>query len=99
MEKLIESKLVKLAVRLGGLAWKWVSPGTAGVPDRIVLLPGARIVFVETKDRGEKPDKRQLYRKAQLEALGFDVRVIDRAEDLEALENEIRAAQLPATDR
>jgi len=33
----------------GGMSMKWVSPGTSGVPDRIVLLPGNIIYFVELK--------------------------------------------------
>lgn len=92
MEKNIEAGLKKIALAAGGLALKFVSPGTTGVPDRILLLPGGRIVFIEFKDTGKKLRLLQEYRKKQFEELGFDVRVIDRKEMLEALGDEIRPA-------
>lgn len=50
----IEAILVKEVKRLGGRAYKWVSPGNSGVPDRVVLLPGGRVWFVELKtDTGQ----------------------------------------------
>lgn len=49
LEKDIEAKLRKLVESHGGRCLKWVCPGWAGVPDRIILLPGAIIYFVETK--------------------------------------------------
>jgi hypothetical protein len=49
LEKDIEQKLRNQIKARGGLCLKWVSPGNNGVPDRIILLPGARIYFVETK--------------------------------------------------
>jgi hypothetical protein len=62
---------------MGGLALKFVSPSMAGVPDRIVLLPNARIAFVELKAPGKKMRPLQIKRKKQLEALGFEVYCID----------------------
>lgn len=53
-EKDIEKILVDEVRKLGGRAYKWVSPGNDGVPDRIVILPGERPYFVELKtDRGK----------------------------------------------
>ena len=49
LEKDIERALVEKLKRRGGYCLKWVCPGWAGVPDRIVLLPGGRVVFVELK--------------------------------------------------
>lgn len=49
LEKEIEKKLRQRVEALGGWCLKWVCPGWSGVPDRIILLPGARIYFVETK--------------------------------------------------
>ena len=43
----IERKLVDAVKAKGGICWKFVSPGTAGVPDRIILMPNGRIAFVE----------------------------------------------------
>jgi G:T-mismatch repair DNA endonuclease (very short patch repair protein) len=76
-EKQIETRLRKEVNQIGGLALKFTSPGTAGVPDRIVLLPKGRVVFVELKAPGVKLRPLQLKRKKQLENLGFKVHVID----------------------
>ena len=54
LEKDIEKFLVREVKKLGGLCYKWVSPGNAGVPDRIVLLPNRPAMFVELKtDKGK----------------------------------------------
>lgn len=72
LEKEIESKLRNMVVQTGGLCLKWVCPGWAGVPDRLVLLPGGRIIFVETKrPKGGKVSTRQAWWKVKLRRLGF----------------------------
>ena len=79
-EKQVEQKLVQ-AVRLaGGMCPKLVSPGTDGMPDRMVLLPGCRIAFVEVKAPGKEPRPLQNLRHKQLRALGFPVFVLDDPE-------------------
>jgi len=85
LEKTIEGYLVKRVKEAGGVAPKWVSPGMSGVPDRIVFLPGGRIIFVEVKAPGKKLRPLQLYVKEQLEALGVDFRVVDSKEAVNAL--------------
>lgn len=72
-EKDIESHLTRRVAALGGLAWKLVSPGTAGVPDRIVVVPtpqGATIGFLELKAPGEQLRPLQLERLETLTKLG-----------------------------
>ena len=54
-EKTVERKLVKAVRDSGGLALKFVSPGMAGVPDRLVLFKGGKAAFCEVKAPGEKP--------------------------------------------
>ena len=76
-EKEIEQKLVKAVKEKGGICPKLVSPGTNGMPDRMVLLPAGRIVFVEVKAPGQKPRPLQERRHSQLRALGFEVFVLD----------------------
>ena len=49
LEKDIERHLVRRVAERGGVAYKWVSPGHVGVADRIVMLPGGRVWFVELK--------------------------------------------------
>ena len=67
-------KLLKRPIKaLGGLCLKFETPGFTGVPDRILMLPGGHIVFVETKQPGKKERARQLYVHGLLRALGLTV--------------------------
>ena len=81
-EEVVERKLVAAAKKMGGICAKWVSPGWDGVPDRIVLLSGAKIGFVELKAPGKTLRPLQKKRKRQLESLGFSVFKIDRPEQV-----------------
>ncbi|AMH01838.1 VRR-NUC domain-containing protein [Serratia liquefaciens] len=76
-ESSIENNLVKQVKAAGGAAYKFTSPGRRGVPDRLVLLPGGRAVFVECKAPGERPRPDQVREHNRLRALGFDVVVLD----------------------
>lgn len=67
------------------MAIKWTAPGTAGVPDRIVFLPGGVVIFVELKAPGRTSTALQVRIQQMLKALGADVRVIDSLEDVDAL--------------
>ena len=72
LEKEIEQKLRKNVEDLGGKCLKWVCPGWSGVPDRIVLLPGGRIYFVELKrPRGGVLSPMQKKWRDWLQRLGF----------------------------
>jgi hypothetical protein len=88
-EKYVEQALVKAVRKMEGLALKFASPGLDGVPDRILLFPGGRIAFVETKADGMKLRPLQARRKRQLEELGFSVYCIDRKEQIGGIINEI----------
>ncbi|WP_320951672.1 VRR-NUC domain-containing protein [Hungatella effluvii] len=90
-ENEIERHLVAAVKKMGGLAVKFVSPGLDGVPDRIVLLPGRKIAFVELKAPGKKPRALQEKRKRQLESLGFPLYVIDGVEQIGGVLDEICA--------
>lgn len=81
-ESAIERKLKAVIESTNGKCLKFVSPGMRGVPDRICLLPGARIIFVETKTPRGKPTALQLKRHEELRALGFDVRIINSEEQI-----------------
>jgi hypothetical protein len=86
LEKDIEKKLVEKVRRRGGLCLKWVCPGWAGVPDRIVLLPGGKIVFVELKrPRGGVLSSRQIWWAKKLVDLGFKHFFVYNATDLEGI--------------
>ena len=89
-EKQIEQKLVKAVKAEGGMCPKLVSPGTDGMPDRMVLLPEARIGFVEVKAPGQKPRPLQERRHAQLRDLGFIVFVLDDPEQISEIIAEVK---------
>lgn len=88
-EKIIEQKLVTAVKKHDGICPKFVSPGFDGMPDRLVLLPNGRFAFVEVKAPGEKPRPLQLARHDMLQKLGHRVYVLDDAEQIEKIIQEI----------
>ena len=86
LEREVENTLVKRVKELGGTCEKFTSPGRRSVPDRLVTLPGGKIVFVELKAPGKKPTEKQLRDHQRRRDLGCDVRVIDNKEDANAFE-------------
>lgn len=91
-EKTIEQRLVKAVKNGGGIAPKLVSPGFDGMPDRLVLLPGGKIGFVEVKAPGKEPRPLQVARHGLLRRLGFKVYVLDAPEQIGGILDEIRTA-------
>lgn len=91
----IERYLVDRAGKLGGRALKFVSPGYAGMPDRLVLLPGGRSGFLELKAPGGKPRKEQQHRIRQLQKLGC---LVDVADSREAVDRFLDALISPAKE-
>ena len=89
-EPTVERKLVSEAKKRGGLAAKFVSPGLDGVPDRLVLLPGGHVAFVELKAPGKTMRPLQQYRARQLAALGFRVYTVDHTEMIGGILDEIQ---------
>ena len=91
-EKIIEQHLVKAVKNSGGIAPKLVCPGFDGMPDRLVLLPGGMIGFVEVKAPGKEPRPLQVARHGLLRRLGFKVYVLDAPEQIGGILDEIRTA-------
>ena len=89
-EKTVEQKLTRAVKALGGLALKVSPPGFDGMPDRLVLLPLGKLAFVEVKAPGKQMRPLQEKRKRQLEALGFQVYVIDSYRAIEDFMKERR---------
>ena len=81
-EKTIEQKLRTAVTSMGGMALKLVCPGMDGIPDRLILLPGGCMAFVELKAPGKQLRPLQVRRKQQLEGFGFHVYVIDQPEQI-----------------
>ena len=88
-EKQIEQKLVQESRKSGGICPKFTSPGFAGMPDRLLLLPHGRAAFVEVKAPGEKPRPLQTARHGMLRRLGFKVYVLDDEGQIEKIISEI----------
>ena len=73
LERDVESRFRKAVEACGCRCLKFVSPGFAGVPDRIVLIPGGKICFVELKAPGKRERPRQRYVQGLLRKMGFEV--------------------------
>lgn len=84
-EKAIEAYLVRKVKDLGGVCLKYSNPGVVGYPDRVVLLPGGFVVWVELKSKGRKPNRVQQLRIDQLRAMGHNVAVVDSKEQVDVL--------------
>lgn len=107
-ERDIESGLRRQVEKMGGKFMKFTSPGNDGVPDRIAVLPGGRIWFVELKREGEKPTAIQKWQMEQLRKMGCNVALITgkqeaidwciaRGLDREQLEHDMRTAWSPTS--
>lgn len=84
LESSFEKTVCKCIKQCGGRAFKWVSPGCSGVPDRICILPEGRVIFIEVKRPGEKDGLRPRQRKIidVLRSLGCTVWRVDNKEYL-----------------
>lgn len=86
LEKDIEKALGRMVGKYGGLCLKWICPGWAGVPDRLVLLPGGRVIFVELKrPQGGVISGRQKWWAEKLNKLGFLHLWVKSHEDVQAM--------------
>lgn len=83
-ERFIENFLVHHIKRLGGLCLKQEWINTRGAPDRLVILPD-KLLMVELKAPGAKPEPHQVRMHERLRALGVQVEVIDSVERVEEL--------------
>lgn len=88
-ESRLERRLKKAIENLDGVALKLTVPNKRGMPDRMILLPGGRIYFVEMKAPGEKPRLLQRKRAKQLKALGFSVYCLDSDEAIDNFLQEV----------
>lgn len=88
-ESPIEARLSRGVKQAGGLCLKWVSPGCTGVMDRIVLLPGGRVIFVELKQPGGRLSERQKWMAGALARLGMDVRCLWSKEHVDEFLEEV----------
>jgi hypothetical protein len=71
LESSLEDTLLNVVRALGGKCIKLPARFIAGLPDRLILLPGPRIYFLELKKEGKKPRAIQVYWLELLRGFGF----------------------------
>ena len=82
-EKKIEERLISRVESYGGKCYKWIS-GETGVPDRIVIWKGGRVVFVETKKpKGGVLSDMQIYQQDEIKNRDAEVVNIKNYEEIE----------------
>ena len=89
LESRIERALVNGVRKAGGWALKLTSPGNAGVPDRLVLVPGGQIIFVELKTDIGRLSPLQIQTHIRLQKLGMDVRTLYGMDQVKMLVEEV----------
>ena len=95
-DKEIEQYLVERITDLGGMCPKWSSPGTRGVPDRIVFMPDGICVYVETKrEKGGRISPMQEWRAKQLSNLGQKVYFINTRKQIDFLVDCLMKGYIP----
>ena len=85
LESEIEKYLVKKIKNLGGVSYKFVSPGHAGVPDRICVLNNRVLFFVELKAPGKMTRPLQDMQIAKLRKYGQRVYVADSKDKIDEI--------------
>ena len=91
-EKDTEQWLRKKVEQMGGMAYKFTSPGNAGVPDRLVVFPGGLIYFVELKTSKGSVKPIQKWQQDKLRAMGCHVVTIYGMDEARAFIEEVRDA-------
>jgi len=85
-ENKIEAELVRRVEALGGVAEKTVVLGRRGFFDRLITLPGGRVIFCELKrPRGGVVSQHQIKRIKIYRALGAEVVIVKNFSDIDRL--------------
>ena len=105
LESALEQRVVRGAKSKGVKhVLKLTTKGSTGWPDRLILIPGGKALFLELKAPGKKPRPLQLYRIRELRRLGYDVEWADNYDDamghitrsLEAASCPTESSQVPS---
>lgn len=88
-EARIEKRLGEMVKARGGLYYKWISPDNPGVPDRIVITPDGRVIFVELKQEMGRLQNIQKWPHSQLQKCNAEVRTIKGLEECKAFIKEV----------
>ena len=92
MEREIEAYMRKAVEDLGGVFFKFVSPGNDGVPDRIAVLPGGSVIFIELKDDHGKVSQLQEWQIGRLLKRGCVARVVRGMKEAQEVVRMMKAA-------
>jgi len=95
-EREIEQKLGLLVRRRGGLYFKFVSPQNPGVPDRIVITPEGRVIFVELKTEIGSLQRIQKWTLGEMRKRNADVRVLKGWDAAKAFVEEVMPVEVQA---
>jgi len=88
-EKQIEARMTKMIRERGGLCYKFQSPGNPGVPDRIVITPAGRTIYVELKTEVGSLQRIQRWQLDEMRKRGADVRVLKGWEQVKGFVEEV----------
>lgn len=88
-ESEVERRLVQMVRKRGGLCYKFVSPGNPGVPDRIIITPNGRTIYVELKTEIGRLANIQQWQIAEMQKRGAEVRVVKGLDAVKALVEEV----------
>lgn len=95
-ESQLEARLGRMVRERGGLYYKFTSPGSPGVPDRIVIAPGGRVIFLELKTQAGCLQKIQRYRISEMREKGAEVWVVKGIAQAKAFVEEVFSGGVPA---
>ena len=99
LESSLERRFKKGVEQAGAIAYKFVSPGRSGVPDRMVLIPGGHVIFVELKTETGSLTPLQIETHNQLRDCGFDVRTLYGKQYVEGFIHELQSMGLSKASR
>lgn len=95
LEKELEKKLVQAVKKMGGLCYKFTSPGHTGVPDRITIMPYGKVGFIELKQAGKKPTPNQRLQLSMLKSKGCRVYLVDQEGQIDKVIKDLALGQYP----
>lgn len=93
LEKELERKFVNILRKRGCIVYKFVSPGNAGVPDRLVITPDGKVHFAELKQRGKKMRPLQVMQAMRLAKNNVRVHLVDSLEAIQTFIEEVMPSE------
>lgn len=91
-ESAIEARLVRMVRERGGLCYKFVSPGNPGVPDRIVITPEGKTIYVELKTEVGRLSALQKWQHEELQKRGAEVWTLKGLDQVKEFVKEVMPA-------